>query len=577
MPTGPTTRFTARAATWMVFGAVSIFYVVFIIRELGVVGGATSSTLFDDSMISMRYARNLIRGDGLVFNPGEDVEGYTNLLWTLLLAGVQLVVPASQYAGLAVSVVGLVLLVGQMDLARRITTAVTASPWAGTFAALCCGMSFSSVFWTLRGMEVGLIGFLALLAVRQVHELHVEWSSKRAALVGGIATALYFTRDDAALLAAAAIAAVVITAPAARKIRTARVAAAGVMLVIGARLALRFAMYGEWLPNTYVLKVGGISRSLLVQRGLLTSGYTLVLGSGVAVLLAVAARRAATSSAGRSTVQLLASIVAIQVVYSVSVGGDAWEDSGLANRFFASVAGCLAVLAVCGVVAIHRGLRPPRWAVYMVAGGVLAFAAAVPQTSMYFKAGSATGIHTLFQVTVIVVTGALMLCERARRATTVALCATVLLAANVGPLVDWVNHGAYGADNDLAWARYGDALATATAPTAVVAASSIGNLGFYSDRPLVDILGKVDPVVAHSRPRTELWVLPGHMKWDYLHSLGERRPDVVSQLFFPTKQDMALLASYGYVSVGGAAMLHVQPESTLVDRRAMEAVVRYAR
>jgi hypothetical protein len=43
--------------------------------------------LSDDSFISFRYADHLVRGHGLVYNVGERVEGYTNLLWTLLLAG----------------------------------------------------------------------------------------------------------------------------------------------------------------------------------------------------------------------------------------------------------------------------------------------------------------------------------------------------------------------------------------------------------------------------------------------------------------------------------------------------------
>jgi hypothetical protein len=43
--------------------------------------------LSDDAFISFRYAAHLLRGDGLVYNVGERVEGYTNLLWTLLLAG----------------------------------------------------------------------------------------------------------------------------------------------------------------------------------------------------------------------------------------------------------------------------------------------------------------------------------------------------------------------------------------------------------------------------------------------------------------------------------------------------------
>ncbi|MGB5138377.1 MAG: hypothetical protein WBP29_07570, partial [Candidatus Zixiibacteriota bacterium] len=40
----------------------------------------------DDAYISFRYAENLINGDGLVFNIGERVEGYTNFLWVILLA-----------------------------------------------------------------------------------------------------------------------------------------------------------------------------------------------------------------------------------------------------------------------------------------------------------------------------------------------------------------------------------------------------------------------------------------------------------------------------------------------------------
>ena len=40
----------------------------------------------DDAFISFRYARNLVEGHGLVYNPGEHVEGYSNFLWVLLEA-----------------------------------------------------------------------------------------------------------------------------------------------------------------------------------------------------------------------------------------------------------------------------------------------------------------------------------------------------------------------------------------------------------------------------------------------------------------------------------------------------------
>ena len=43
-------------------------------------------SLCNDAFISFRYARNLLEGHGLVFNPGEYVEGYSNFLWVLELA-----------------------------------------------------------------------------------------------------------------------------------------------------------------------------------------------------------------------------------------------------------------------------------------------------------------------------------------------------------------------------------------------------------------------------------------------------------------------------------------------------------
>src|SRR5690606_11734606 len=42
----------------------------------------------DDAFISFRYADNLVRHGELTFNPGERVEGYTNFLWTMVMAGV---------------------------------------------------------------------------------------------------------------------------------------------------------------------------------------------------------------------------------------------------------------------------------------------------------------------------------------------------------------------------------------------------------------------------------------------------------------------------------------------------------
>src|SRR3954454_101417 len=53
---------------------------------LVVAGRILGDWQMDDAYISYRYAWNLVHGSGLVYHPGEVVEGYTNSLWPLLAA-----------------------------------------------------------------------------------------------------------------------------------------------------------------------------------------------------------------------------------------------------------------------------------------------------------------------------------------------------------------------------------------------------------------------------------------------------------------------------------------------------------
>src|SRR5438874_2279905 len=128
---------------------------LFIARTRFVVHGTTYFTLFDDAMISMRYAKNLAHGAGLVWNPGEaPVEGYTNFLWTLWMAilhglripeaKISLVVMAS---GLALLLINVVVV---WRLVRRLAPdSLGAAAVAVGGVALC----YSLNYWTLRGME----------------------------------------------------------------------------------------------------------------------------------------------------------------------------------------------------------------------------------------------------------------------------------------------------------------------------------------------------------------------------------------------------------------------------------------
>jgi hypothetical protein len=81
---------TSRVHAFALFGIGACFVIwasLFIYQSSFVgIDGRRYFCLFDDAMVSMRYAWNLSHGLGLVWNPGEYVEGYTNPLMTLLMS-----------------------------------------------------------------------------------------------------------------------------------------------------------------------------------------------------------------------------------------------------------------------------------------------------------------------------------------------------------------------------------------------------------------------------------------------------------------------------------------------------------
>src|SRR4051794_28705299 len=104
----------ARLASWATLAAAAAYYVVFVARTGFTFQGRASFALFDDSAISMQYARNFAHGHGLVWNAGEHVEGYSNLLWTFWMSLVHLVGVPDRYTGLVVMATGGALLIATL-------------------------------------------------------------------------------------------------------------------------------------------------------------------------------------------------------------------------------------------------------------------------------------------------------------------------------------------------------------------------------------------------------------------------------------------------------------------------------
>jgi hypothetical protein len=89
------------------------------------------------------------------------------------------------------------------------------------------------------------------------------------------------------------------------------------------------------------------------------------------------------------------------------------------------------------------------------------------------------------------------------------------------------------------------ALTNVTTAEAQIATVWAGIPGYYSDRSMIDLLGKSDRHVANVAPNGAL--LPGHNKWDYDYSIGQLHPDVVLDLWGPADEAERTLRSNGYV------------------------------
>ncbi|HEB64859.1 MAG TPA: hypothetical protein ENJ02_04880, partial [Chloroflexi bacterium] len=147
-------------------GAFLLYAGVFIYRSSFTAGGARYFALLDDAMISMRYARNLASGYGLVWNPGgERVEGITNPLWTVYMALWHLLPIPPRLMSLPIQVSGALLLAGTLALVYLLTLRFTRRRWAAWAAVVMTGWYAPLDTWALMGMEVGALVFLLALSV----------------------------------------------------------------------------------------------------------------------------------------------------------------------------------------------------------------------------------------------------------------------------------------------------------------------------------------------------------------------------------------------------------------------------
>ena len=314
--------------------------------------------LCDDAFISFRYVRNLLEGHGLVFNPGEHVEGYSNFLWVLELAAIwglsgvapERAAPWLSVAFTAGTIAAMMWWIARLPLLRH----------RGLVAWMALGLVCSSAtfaVWTSGGgLETRQFTFFIVLAVVC---LSLYRDSRRGLLAASLSlAAAALTRPEGPLLAALCCGWFVIQ----RMADTGRpnpdwrrliCLAAPFVVLVGAHFLWRYAYYGEWLPNTWYAKH---------VRPWYESGFRYLwaaaLETGLYLLIPLAAvamrNRWRASHDGIWALALL--LVGVHMAYVMRIGGDHFEYRPL--DFYWPL---LAVPASMGIVHLGSRVANRRW------------------------------------------------------------------------------------------------------------------------------------------------------------------------------------------------------------------------
>lgn len=480
---------------------------------LVVAGRLLGEWQLDDAYISYRYAWNLTQGFGLVYNPGERVEGYTNFLWTVIAS-----LPIS--LGISPAATTLTLTIAASIGLIGITWYMSAKLSKGAYswcAVACVLVAIDSAVVTYGARGSGMESMLFAMLVMLAAVLLFGRGTRRTCIFAGVTLGLAFLTRPEGLLVAAIFIAVRALQEWRHKARARRsLLFTGVpfLVVVLPFEAWRILYYGYPLPNTFYAKTG-VSLAL-VDRGwdrfvfFRADHWLLIALSAVGVALFVAGWRRSGVLAAFAVYSLL------QVLYVLWIGDDHFPGW----RFFVPI---IAPLALMSQEVARRAVAflPARGRVRVAVGVLLALAALVYASDTIWLQESQgvmaqlTGLHTAYV-------------ER--------------------------------------WGSAGLWLKNNTPPSTTTAAKGAGAIAYYGRRTTVDMFGLTDLHIGHIEVPNMGVQNAGHDKTDPAYVLLTRKPAYIlaewSAYFDPLKDQLqALYKSESVLSPTGV------PTSWLVQRK----------
>jgi len=208
----------------------------------------------DDAYISFRYACNFAQGNGLVFNVGERVEGYSNFLWVILLSigsrtGLELPLFA-KWTGVFFTLLSILFC---LFILRRGSNRSSVHFWRESFTLSILILSFPSIlYWTSGALETPLFMFSLVFAAWCVTSNNQPASSALIKGVGMILPAL--VRFDGIIFSVILVFFVFAQYKKGASLRTIILPILFCIIVVGTYHIWRIEYYGSFLPNTVISK-----------------------------------------------------------------------------------------------------------------------------------------------------------------------------------------------------------------------------------------------------------------------------------------------------------------------------------
>ncbi|WP_294282347.1 hypothetical protein [uncultured Chryseobacterium sp.] len=233
-------------------GYDSFFYFTLIIFSLGCY--YHYPFLSDDSLISLRYAQRFIEGKGLTWNDGHPVEGYSNLLWVLLISffgklGVDLI--------LATRILGILCSVGTLAIILSYFKTKNIKKQYVFLAVFLLVTTPCFTVWAIGGLEQPFYILLLTLALTEVSKIVNDKNSGRMYYLSLWLGLLAIIRPDGFLftIITAAFLLFVFRKSNRDLIKVFFIVALVPALFLSGQLIFRYHFYGELVPNTALVKV----------------------------------------------------------------------------------------------------------------------------------------------------------------------------------------------------------------------------------------------------------------------------------------------------------------------------------